>query len=263
LFAPGSDARKLERALASEADLVVADLEDAVLIGEKASARKLACRLLAETDSRCAKAVRVNGAGTEYFEDDLARVAELELDAIVLPKASPEAVAALPAEGPPVIAIVETAQGLRLSYETACAPRVCALMLGAVDLSVELRLEPRPDGQEILYARSKLVVDSAAAGLLGPFDVVYLGTRDEEGLEREALLARSLGMRGKACIHPAQLPVVNRVFAPSEEQLAWARAVVEAFEEAAAQGRGAVALDGAMIDAPVVERARRLLAQAT
>jgi citrate lyase beta subunit len=241
----------------------VADLEDSVAPAEKSTARELTSRLFAETRSSRAKAVRVNGADTEYFEADLAAIAGLELDAIVLPKASPSAVEALGPEGPPVLAIVETAQGLRLAYEIACAPRVASLILGAVDLGAELRLEPRPDGQEILYARSKLVVDSAAAGRPGPFDVVYLGTRDEKGLEREALLARSLGMRGKACIHPAQLPIVNRVFAPSEEQLRWARDVLAAYDQALADGRGAVALNGEMIDAPVVERARRLLERAT
>lgn len=263
LFAPGSDERKLTRALESDADIVVADLEDAVAPAEKEAARELTGRLLAETESRCARAIRINGADTEYFDADLAAIAELDLDAVMLPKASPSAVEALGPDGPPVLAIVETAQGLRLAYEIACAPRVASLVLGAVDLGAELRLEPRPDGQEILFARSKLVVDSAAAGRPGPFDVVYLGTRDEEGLEREALLARSLGMRGKACIHPAQLPVVNRVFAPSEEQLSWARDVVAAYDQALAEGRGAVALNGEMIDAPVVERARRLLERAT
>jgi citrate lyase beta subunit len=242
---------------------VVADLEDAVAPAEKDAARELACRLLAETSSSCGKAVRVNGAGTPHFAADLEALAGLPLDAIVLPKASPDAVTALGPEGPPVLAIVETALGLRLAYEIACEPRVASLVLGAVDLGAELGLEPRPDGQEILYARSKLVVDSVAAEKPGPFDVVYLGTRDEEGLEREALLARSVGMRGKACIHPAQLPVVNRVFAPSEQQLAWARSVIGTYEEALTQGRGAVALDGEMIDAPVVARARTLLERAT
>ena len=193
----------------------------------------------------------------------MAAIAGLELDAIVLPKASPSAVEALGPEGPPVLAIVETAQGLRLAYEIACAPRVASLILGAVDLGAELRLEPRPDGQEILYARSKLVVDSAAAGRPGPFDVVYLGTRDEEGLEREALLARSLGIRGKACIHPAQLPIVNRVFAPSEEELRWARDVVDGLRRGPEQRAWRRGAEREMIDTPVVERARRLLESET
>ena len=262
LFAPGSDERKLRRALASEADAVVADLEDAVAPTEKAAARELVCRLLETTPSACARTVRVNGVGSPWWEDDLAAIAGLELDAIVVPKATPAAVEALGPDGPPLLALVETAAGLRLAHETANAPRVEALALGAADLGAELGLEPRPDGLELLYARSKLVVDSAAAGRRAPFDVVHLDTRDGAGLETEALLARSLGLRGKLCIHPAQVGVVNRVFAPTPEQLAWARAVVEAFERGLAEGKGAVALDGQLVALPIVERARGLLAVA-
>jgi citrate lyase beta subunit len=175
---------------------------------------------------------------------------------LVLPKATPDAVAALGPDGPPVIAIVETALGLRLAYETASAPRVAALVIGAVDLGAELGLEPRPDGLEILHARSRVVVDSAAAGIRQPFDVVHLGIHDDAGLEAECAFARSLGYRGKACIHPQQVPIVNRAFAPSEREVAWAQRVVEAFE---ASGEGVLAVNGEMIDLPVVERARRIL----
>jgi citrate lyase subunit beta/citryl-CoA lyase len=202
------------------------------------------------------RVVRVNGAGTEWFADDLALVAELELDVVVLPKATPDAVAALGQEGPPVIAIVETAQGLRLAYETACSPRVVALIIGAVDLGAELGLEPRSDGLEILHARSRVVVDSAAAGVRPPFDIVHLGIEDDAGLEEQAAFARSLGFRGKVCIHPRQVPIVNRIFLPGEREVAWARRVVDGFE---ASGEGVLAVNGEMIDLPVVERARRIL----
>jgi citrate lyase subunit beta/citryl-CoA lyase len=138
---------------------------------------------------------------------------------------------------------------------------VASLTLGAVDLGVQLRLEPRPDGLEILFARSKLVLDSAAAGIRAPIDVAYLDTRDAEGLEAEALLARSLGFRGKACIHPAQVPIVNRVFTPSRQEVEQARRTIDAYERGVAEGRGAIALDGRMIDRPVVERARTILAE--
>jgi citrate lyase subunit beta/citryl-CoA lyase len=241
------------------ADAVIADLEDAVAPNEKEAARALVTQLLAEPGAACAKAVRINGVGTPWWEDDLAGLRGLEIHAVVLPKATPDAVEALGSDGPPVIAIVETATGLRLAYETAAEPRVAALCLGAADLGAELRLEPRPDGQEILYARSKLVADSAAAGIRPPFDVVHLDTRDEAGLEAECLLARSLGMGGKMCIHPAQLAAVNRAFAPSAEQVAWAERVVAAYEEGIREGRGAVALDGVLVDHPVVERARTIL----
>jgi len=181
---------------------------------------------------------------------------------LVLPKATPDAISALDASGPPVIAIVETAAGLRLAYETAAAPGVAALVLGAADLGAGLGLEPRPDGLEILYARSKLVVDSAAAGIRPPFDVVHLDTRDGPGLEAECRLARSLGFRGKVCIHPEQVPIVNRVFAPSANEVDWAKGVIEAYEQGISGGEGVVALEGSMVDLPIVERARRVLAEA-
>lgn len=254
LFAPGSDEGKLTKALASEADAVVADLEDAVTPERKDEARALVLRARPPL-------VRVNGVGTSWFEADLAAAAEIDLAALMLPKATPDAVAALGPEGPPVIALVETAEGLRLAYETASHPRVAALMLGAADLGAELRLEPRPDGLEILYARSKVVADSAAAGIRAPFDVVHLDTRDDAGLEAASRFARSLGFRGKACIHPAQVEIVNRVFAPEAAEIAWAERVVEAFERGEREGRGAVSLDGEMIDLPVVERAQRVLAE--
>jgi len=239
----------------SGADVVIADLEDAVAPERKAEARDLVARLRP-------RVVRINGAETEWFADDVALTGELELDAVVLPKATPEAVEALGPEGPPIIAIVETAQGLRVAYETAASPRVELLMLGSVDLGVELRLEPRPDGLEILYARSQLVIDSAAAEIGAPIDVVHLDFRDLAGLEESARFARSLGFGGKACIHPDQVAIVNRVFAPESEDVEWARRVVEAYERGEREGKGAVALEGTMVDLPVVERARQVLAEA-
>jgi citrate lyase beta subunit len=261
LFAPGLEERKLQKALGAGADAVVVDLEDAVPAGEKEAARAVARRVLEGRATRSLVAVRPNAVGTAHWEADLEAVSGLELDALVLPKATPEAVTALGPDGPPVIAIVETALGLRQAFETARLPRVAALVLGAVDLGAELGLEPRADGLEVLYARSQLVVDSAAAGIRSPFDLVHVDIRDDEGLEAEARLARSLGFRGKACIHPAQIEIVNRVFSPTEEEQEHARRVIEAYEHALADGRGVVALDGEMIDLPVVERARRVLAE--
>lgn len=262
LFAPGSDERKLRRALGSEADAVVADLEDAVAAPEKPAARALVAAVLGVAGAGPLRLVRVNGAGTPWHEDDLAAIGALRPDGVVLPKASPEAAAPLARLGLPVVAIVETADGLRRAYELASTPPVVALLLGAVDLGLALRLEPRPDGQELLFARSSLVVDCAAAGLRGPIDQVWVDVRDAEGLEEDARFARSLGFRGKACVHPDQVAVVNEAFAPSPDELLRARDVVETYERAAAEGRGAVALEGEMIDLPVVERARQLLADA-
>jgi citrate lyase beta subunit len=260
LFAPGSDERKLAKALASAADAVVCDLEDAVAPADKEAAREIVARVLSEvSEAEPARLVRINAAGTPWFVGDLAFTATLALDALVLPKASPEAVEALGPDGPPVIAIVETAMGLRQAFEIASQPRVTALLLGSVDLGAEVGLETRPDGQEILYARSKVAIDSTAAGLRGPFDVVHLDFEGEAGLDQQSRLARALGFRGKACIHPAQLETINRVFAPSEQEIEWARTVVDAFE---GQSEGVLAVNGTMVDRPVVERARRVLREA-
>ncbi len=317
LFVPGNDERKLAKALASPADAVVCDLEDAVAPGDKEEARETVARVLAGADAAgmaagasatgrgpakedgstaatgtaphpgwgvvppptppsvaaesapdrddfaptCAPArlVRVNAPGTPWFEDDLALAAALPLDGVVLPKASPEAIAALDslgAGGAPVVAIVETARGVREAFEIASSKRVLALLLGAVDLAADAGLEPRADALEILYARSKIALDSAAAGLRGPFDAVHLELTDLAGLEEQCRLARSLGFRGKACIHPAQIDTVNRVFAPDDAEVAWAREVVQAFER---QEHGVLAVGGVMVDRPVVERARQIL----
>jgi citrate lyase beta subunit len=232
---------------------VVADLEDAVVPAEKAAARGVVRGL------EFGGVLRVNAAGTPYFDDDVALARTLDLDAIVLPKATAEAVAALGGDGPPVIAIVETARGVREAYEVARSPRVAALLIGAIDLGAEIGLEPRADGAEILYARSKVVIDSAAAGIRPPFDIVHPDVHDDDGLEAECRLARSLGFRGKACIHPRQVPIVNRVLGPSQAEVEWARGVVTAFESS---GEGVLAVDGEMVDLPVVTRARRVLAEA-
>jgi len=262
LFAPASDEHKLRKALDSGADGVVADLEDATAPDEKEAARGIVEAVFADAEARSARVLRINAPGTEWFEGDLELADRLELDLLMLPKATPSTVAALGPDGPPVLAIVESAEGLRLAYESAAAERVFALVLGTHDLGAELRTSPRSDGLEVLYARSKIVVDSAAAGRRPPFDTVYRDVRDPAGLEEECLLASTLGFGGKLCIHPGQLAVVNRVFAPSEAQLAWARRVLEAYEQGLRDGRGAVALDGKMVDMPIVRQAERLLAEA-
>ena len=262
LFAPAGDEHKLRKALGGAADAVVADLEDATAPDEKGAARATVAAVFADVGPRRKCGVRVNPPGTEWFDEDLELAGRLALDFLMLPKATPDAVAALGEAGPPVVAIVETADGLRLAYETATALRVAALALGTHDLGAELRTSPRPDGLEVLYARSKVVADSAAARRRPPFDTVYLDVRDRAGLEEECLLARTLGFRGKLCIHPGQLETVNRVFAPDDEELRWARRVLAAYEQGLREGRGAVALDGTMVDMPIVRRAERLLAEA-
>lgn len=259
LFVPASDEHKSRRALGTAADVVVVDLEDAVSFDQKDTARDVVRRVLADEPSEALVAIRVNGAHTAFFAADVELAEELRPDVLVLPKATPEAVDALGADGPPVVAIVETADGLRQAYEVASQLRVQAIIVGAIDLGVDLRLEQRPDGLEILFARSKAVLDSAAARIRAPIDRVWTDVRDGDGLEADSRFARSLGFRGKACVHPDQVEIVNRVFTPSDEELTRARRVIEAYEQAVGEGEGVTALEGEMIDLPVVERARQVL----
>jgi len=199
------------------------------------------------------EAERVNAVGTEWHEDALAMIAGLDVDGVVLPKAPARPAAAVTAVlSAPIIAIVETAEGLRGAYEIAASPSVAGLVLGAVDLGVALGLEERPDGQELLYARSSVVVDSAAAGLRGPIDRVWLDVRDPTGLVGDCALARSLGFRGKACVHPDQVEIGNASFSPSDRELERARHVVAAFEQAERAGTGVIARNGELIILRVV-----------
>jgi citrate lyase beta subunit len=260
LFAPAGEEHKLRKALAGDADAVVADLEDGTAPDRKEAARATVAALLADHGQRPVVGLRVNAPGTEWFAADLELAGRLSLDFLMLPKATPDGVAALGPLGLPVLSIVESAEGVRRAYETAADERVFALALGTHDLSAELRTTQLPDGLEMLYARSKVVADSAAAGLMPPFDTVYLDVRDPAGLEQSSALARALGFRGKLCIHPDQIETVNDVFAPSDDELAWAARVVEAYEHGLREGLGAVTVDGKMVDMPIVKQARQLLA---
>ncbi len=263
LFVPASEPERVAKALASAAHAVIVDLEDAVAPEAKAAARAVVAEHLRAPRADGALLVRVNGLDTPHAAADLAALDGLALDAVVVPKAEPaalRAVDALDPGGPPVVALVETARGLRAAFDVAAHPRVVAVMLGVVDLAAELGVTPGPDGRELLHARSALVLDAAAAGLPGPIDGPCLALGDEAALRAETVAAKALGFTAKACIHPRQLAVVHDAFAPTADELAWARRVVEAAEAAGAAGRGAVAVDGQMVDAPVVARARRLLA---
>lgn len=256
LFVPADRPDRMEKAWASPAHAVIADLEDAVGPGEKAAARTALAQRLERPRERGRVVVRVNALDTEHAAADLALVAAApQVDAIVVPKAEPATLAR--ATFPtPVIALVESAHGLRGAYEIAGAETVEALMLGPVDLAAELGLRVGADGRELLFARSQLVVDSAAAGLGPPIDGPSLAIGDEARLRAETEAGRALGFGSKTCIHPSQLAPVHAVFAPTDEELTWAERVLDGAR--AARG-GVFELDGEMVDEPVVKRARRIL----
>lgn len=255
LFVPGNRPDRFARAAAAGADVVVLDLEDAVAPDAKDAARAEVTGWLRADPRRCA--VRVNAA-PPLLDADLAALAAAGPTVVMLPKAEdPGAVAAvadrLPG-GSCVVALVETARGVLGAAAVAAVPGVVRLAFGSFDLGAELGVDPE-HGPAMASARGALVLASAAAGLPGPVDGVTGAVGDVQRLAADVAQARGLGFDGKLCIHPAQVGPVATAFAPSQEELAWAERVL-----AGAGSNGVAVVDGRMVDKPVVERARRLLA---
>lgn len=273
LFVPATSARKLEKALTGAADGVIVDLEDAVATAEKGQARQDAAGLLAIHRGKTTF-VRVNALGTAFCYDDLLMAAAAAIDGIVLPKAESmadiatvdwlltqlEARAGKPPGALELTPIVETAKGVAAAAAIASAsPRVRRLAFGAVDLALDMDVDLEDDAGAINHARFALTLASRAAGLEGPVDTDFTGIADAAGLERSARRARAMGFGAKACIHPAQIDIVNAVFSPDAAELERARAIVAAFDEAEGRGLAAVSVGGVMVDYPVALKARRTL----
>lgn len=255
LFVPGDRPERIAKAQASGADAVIVDLEDAVAPGNKTAAREAAAGAL---DAAQPVVLRINGADTVWFDDDVRLLADPGIAAVMLPKATAAAVAALRAAGggKPVLALVETAAGMA-DLAALAAAGVARLVFGSIDLQLDLDIGD--DDLALLPFRMQLVLAARAAGLPPPVDGVTTAFDDAPRIEAEARRARQLGFGAKLCVHPRQVPIVNDAFSPGAAELAWAQRVVDA---AAAAGGAAVAVDGRMVDAPVLARAHRLLAAA-
>lgn len=273
LYVPGSSDKMIAKSLNVEADAVIYDLEDGVSPDEKAAARE---RVVTALRSRLAGRadgpelwVRINGIGDPNEPADVAAMVAVRPDAIMLPKADAASVAMLESQlndlepdscdPTPMAALIETCRGL-LDVEAVCrsSRRLIAIQLGAEDLTREIGVPRTAAGDEIQYARSHLVVVGHAYAKQ-VLDTPNTAVHDSAVLAADAARARALGMTGKTCIHPDQIKTVNRAFAPSDEAIAQAWRIVAAFDDAMANGRGAIAVDGRMVDAPVAERARKLL----
>ncbi|HEY6398156.1 MAG TPA: CoA ester lyase [Solirubrobacteraceae bacterium] len=253
LFAPGHNQKLLRRVFKSGADAVILDLEDAVPPAAKQRAREMVAEVLARRSAW----VRINAVRSGDAAADLDAVAA-RAAGIRIPKVeSPEDVEWVVhrAAGQPLICAIESARGILAAQEIALVPGVRHLSLGGVDLRRDIGAGE--GSLQTLYARSHLVVASVAAGLEPPIDSVYARLDDDQGLREHAEFARSLGFFGKSAIHPRQVDIINEVFSPSPEQLAWARAVLDAFE--AAGGEAVKLPDGEFVDLPVADRARRVL----
>jgi len=258
LFVPGNRPDRFEKAWQSGAHAIILDLEDAVQGTQKDQARETVVSWLSPERPVY---VRINGTGTPWFERDLEAVCLPGVLGVILPKAEfPEQVvqvAACLAGEARVLPLLETALGIWNARALAQAPRVERLAFGSVDFQLDTGITG--EQEELLYARSRLVLASRIAGLLPPVDGVTMALDDMTRLRDDVARARRLGFGGKLCIHPRQVEIINRGFAPTEAEQAWARRVLEA---AKATGAGALRLDGELIDRPVIERARSILAQA-
>lgn len=258
LFVPGDRPERFEKAHAVGADVVVIDLEDAVALESKNAARAHIANAL-RTGERHA-CIRINGSDTHWFDEDLALLALPGVSAVMLPKAEStdalEAVRTKCAAQVKLIPIVETAQGLARVEALCKAPGVARLAFGSIDFQLDLGIEA--DDNELLFARSQLVLASRVARIAAPIDGVTMAVKDTEQTRADALRARRLGFGAKLCIHPSQVATVKDVFTPDAESIAWARGVVQA---AAATTSGALTYMGKLIDKPVIDKARRLLAQ--
>ena len=263
LFFPGSRPERLATAIASGADIVCVDLEDAVAPEDKRRARDAVVGMLGDP-SAARLAVRINHPSTEVGEQDVAAILEADLEhalTIVLPKADARAQvdelhARLTRSGreTSLIPVVETAVGLARADEIARADGVSAVLMGGLDLSVDLGCAL--DWEALLYARSRCV-HAARLGGVEVIDTPFFDIDDPDGLRAEALRSRRLGFDAKAAIHPLQVPVIQEAFAPDVASVERARRVIAASEK---ESGGVTQVDGVMIDRPAVEAARRVLA---
>ncbi len=275
LFIPGNNPKMLSSADFLGSDSILIDLEDAVAPSEKDAARILTRNAIKALCYSKTVGVRINSTGTEHWQRDLSEMLPLGIDYIVLPKVEcAEDILSVDRfiseyyslheckKEIWIMALLETALGTENAFSIAKAsPRIKALFLGAEDLTGDLCAKRTAEGKEILYARSRIVCAARAAGI-EVFDTPFTDINDEKALESDANLARQLGFSGKAAIHPCQIEVINSIFSPTEEEIAYAGEVLAIYEEAVKNGLGAVALHGKMIDAPILERAKRVLAQA-
>ena len=274
LFLPGNTPNMIINGDALGADSIILDLEDAVSPDEKDSARILVRNSIAEMGFCGVEiTVRINAIDTPYWKDDLEAIVPLKPDLIMPPKASSAAdmqtidayIAEIerrhnmPAGGVKLIPLIETALGVERAFEIATAcPRVAALFLGGEDLTADLRCKRTKAGNEIDYARKRLVCAARAAGI-DVYDTPFTDVNDDEGIVVDAEYAKSLGFTGKSAIAPRHVRTINEVFSPSPADIEYAKLVFEAIRIGKEQGKGAVSLRGKMIDKPIVERARQTL----
>jgi citrate lyase beta subunit len=274
---PGDDRRKIEKAATLGVDSICMDMEDGVAITRKVEARAVIAQAMKDlTFGSSERCIRINSFGSGFEKFDLAAAVATNPDAIVVPKIETAAQVRSVSEYIEMyehsskmetgiirmLVIVETAQGIMNLKEIAAADkRLDALIFGAEDFAASVGATRTPEATEVLYARSA-VVTACAANELQAIDMVYIDFHDVEGLRLEAQQGARLGFSGKQIIHPNQVDSVQEAFTPSEEAIAYAQRVVKTYAASQREGRGAFALDGKMIDMPLLKNAQNVLDRA-
>ena len=270
LFMPGNNPGMLQNAGILGADSIILDLEDAVSLTEKDSARILTREAIKNIDYvNVEVVVRVNPFDTEFAKEDIDVIARVKPDALMIPKATEEELVAIDKilttieaeEGfekgsIKLLPIIETAYGVENVYNIIkSSDRIVGVLLGGEDLTSDLGIKRTKEGEEIFYARNRVAI-ACKAMKVDSIDTPFTDTNDFEGLEKDTKKAKSLGLTGKAAINPRQIDTIHDVYAPSVEEIKYAKRVLEAMEEAESEGKGVFSLDGKMIDAPVINRAK-------
>lgn len=277
LFLPGNTPNIIINGGILGADAVILDLEDAVAPAEKDSARVLVRNAIKYMGfGGCQVVVRINGTDTAYWQKDLDAIIPVRPDFIMPPKVSCaqdvlavdayiaqlEEKCGLEKNAIRLIPLIETALGIENAFAIASASkRVAGIFLGGEDLTADLHCKRTKEGNEINYARCRMVCAARAAGV-EVFDTPFTDVNDDEGIYTDAQYAKSLGFSGKSAISPRHVKAINEVFSPSLRDIDYAYEVMAAIREAKAQGKGAVALRGKMIDAPIVARAQQTIEMA-
>lgn len=265
LYIPGSKDRALEKARGLPVDAIIFDLEDAVAVDEKPAAREtLKVALAAGGYGARVRIVRINGLDTEWGRADAEAVAQMDCDAVLLPKvesaAQLDALAEITGDLP-IWAMMETPRGMLNAVEIAAHPKMAGMVMGTNDLAKELQTRFRPDRLPMLTSLSMCLLAAKAEGLV-IVDGVYNAFKDDEGLKAECTQGRDMGFDGKTLIHPAQVDIANTAFAPAPEEIDLARRQIAAFEAAEAEGQGVAVVDGKIVENLHVATAREILAKA-
>ena len=268
LFIPGNNPGMLQSCDIFEADAVIFDLEDAVSGTEKDSARFLVTNYLKTYNPKLEVVVRINGFDTPFYQKDLEELLALEnLHTIMLPKARVVDLVTLTRmikdakRDIKIIPIIEQAISLIEVEEIARFELVDGILLGAEDYTKDLEVTRTKEGNEIFYARNRIIT-ACKAYKIDAIDTPFTDTNDNEGLVKDTLFAKSIGMNAKSAIHPNQVETINKLFTPTDREIEYAKRVLIARDEAFKKGLGVFSLDGKMVDKPVIERAEKVIEKA-